>query len=116
MSEQSGLCFIERVAEWYLEGTLQDELDDLLAECAHKVSTDAEEQTHENIIYFKRFEEALERNLAAFCKLEDITEVEFYKQCEEESASSKVCITILSNIFNQFHSKRIINNSKRAAC
>ena len=90
MSEPEN-SFIERVAEWYGEGTLQDELDDLLDECAHKVTTDTEEQTHENKILFEKFESILESNLSTFCKLEGITELEFFKRCEEESAVCQVC-------------------------
>ena len=82
--------FMERVAQWYSESTLHEELDLFLEANAKRVETDAGtagEQTHENMEVYAKFQKCIENGLTSFCKSEGITEEEFYKQCSEEAGN-----------------------------
>ncbi|KAJ9446507.1 hypothetical protein DIPPA_13559 [Diplonema papillatum] len=94
------MSFIERVAGWYGEGTLQDELEAFLDECGDQVDTAAHEQNHENKLYYDKFTAAIDRALTGFCKEEGITEQEFFAKCEEDSSKCESSNKILSAILN----------------
>eukprot|EP01061_Rhynchopus_euleeides_P021332 TRINITY_DN3483_c0_g1_i1.p4 TRINITY_DN3483_c0_g1~~TRINITY_DN3483_c0_g1_i1.p4 ORF type:complete len:118 (+),score=44.20 TRINITY_DN3483_c0_g1_i1:151-504(+) len=90
--------FMEKVAAWYGQGTMQAELDHFLEEHAVGVTTDTDEQTHENMEVYLKFQKIIERGLSSFCKDEGIGEQEFYKRCEAEEqsdVSSRILTAIL---------------------
>eukprot|EP01059_Diplonema_ambulator_P006234 TRINITY_DN15992_c0_g1_i1.p1 TRINITY_DN15992_c0_g1~~TRINITY_DN15992_c0_g1_i1.p1 ORF type:complete len:116 (+),score=36.31 TRINITY_DN15992_c0_g1_i1:37-384(+) len=74
---------IEKVAEWYTEGTLQDELEAFLEKYGHEVTL-GDEQTHRNKEIYDLFTETMDRCLGVFCKKEGVSETELYKTCEAE--------------------------------
>ena len=80
------MTFVAKVARWYGEGQMAEDLENFLQEFAAGVTTDTPEQSHENMEIYKKFQACVESGLAGFCKKEAITEQEFYKRCEEESS------------------------------
>eukprot|EP01064_Diplonema_japonicum_P037083 TRINITY_DN8602_c0_g1_i1.p1 TRINITY_DN8602_c0_g1~~TRINITY_DN8602_c0_g1_i1.p1 ORF type:complete len:122 (+),score=41.80 TRINITY_DN8602_c0_g1_i1:54-419(+) len=90
--------FMERVAAWYMEGTLQDDLDSFLETYGKEVVVGDGEQTHRNKELFDMFSNVLESCLKIFCKKEGITDLEFYKRCEEEYQENATNKQILAAI------------------